>query len=199
MLNFIWLFMIIVSFIVAIINGRVDVLARAVTSSAQTGVEIALGMLAVMTLWLGMFAIAEKAGLIEKLARLLRPIMCYLFPEVPADNPAMGAMIFNISANMLGMANAATPFGLKAMQELQKLNKHAGIASNSMCTFLAINTSSVQLIPATAMAVLAANGGSHASRVLFTSLFATIISTIVAVMIAKLCEKAKLFRIKERH
>ncbi|CDZ75746.1 Spore maturation protein A [Legionella massiliensis] len=197
MLNAIWLGMIFTSLVVGLIQGRLDQVVQAVTDSAKFGFEIALGLAGVMALWLGIMAIASESGLIKRLARVLHPIMRWLFPEVPADHPAMGAMVMNIAANMLGLANAATPFGLQAMKELQRLNTNAQEASNDMCTFLAINTSSVQLIPATAIAFLAANGSLHPSSVIFSSLVATSISSIVAIVAVKQLAKLPVYRIRE--
>lgn len=197
MLNIIWLSMLFIAVIVGFIEGRLDKVVLAVTDSAKLGFELALGLTAIMSLWLGIMRIASESGLINIVARLLSPIMRRLFPEVPVDDPAMGAMVLNIAANMLGMANAATPFGLQAMKELQRLNDHVNTASNSMCTFLAINTSSVQLIPATAMAFLAANGAIHPSSVIFSSLVATSISTIVAIVSVKQLAKLPIYRLKQ--
>ncbi|KTD16853.1 nucleoside recognition domain-containing protein [Legionella jordanis] len=196
MLNAIWLSMIFISVVVGSIQGRLDQVVHAVTDSAKFGFEIALGMTGVMCLWLGIMRIATESGLINHFARLLRPIMRPIFPDVPAEHPAMGAMIMNIAANMLGLANAATPFGLQAMKELQTLNKNAQEASNAMCTFLAINTSSVQLIPATAIAFLAANGSLHPSSIIFSSLVATTVSTIVAIIAVKQLAKLPGYQIK---
>lgn len=195
MLNIIWLGMILVSVVVGIIQGRIDEVVRAVTDSAKLGFELALGLAGIMALWLGIMSIATEAGLVSKLGAGLKPILKRLFPEIPSDHPAMGAMVMNIAANMLGLANAATPFGLQAMKELQSLNKHVTIATNSMCTFLAINTSSVQLIPATAIAYLAANGSTNPSAVIVSSLFATIVSTTVAIISVKQLAKLPRFRV----
>lgn len=189
MLNTIWLGMILLSVITAVIQGRVDFLVRAVTDSARLGFEIAIGLTGIMALWLGIMNIASESGLVIWFTRLLKPIMRLLFPDVPTEDPAMGAMVLNISANMLGMANAATPFGLQAMKELHRLNGHAKEASNSMCTFLAINTSSVQLIPATPIAFLAANGALHPSSIIVSALVATSCSTLVAIIAVKQFEK----------
>ncbi len=196
MLNVIWLSMMFLAVIVGIIEGRIDYVVRAVTDSAKFGFEVALGLTAIMALWLGIMGIASASGLVKRMARLLQPIMSRLFPDVPVNDPAMGAMVLNISANMLGLANAATPFGLQAMKELQRLNTHVHTASNSMCTFLAINTSSVQIIPATAIAYLSANGSLHPSSVIFSTLVATSVSTVVALVAVTQLAKLPMYRMK---
>jgi spore maturation protein A len=195
MLNIIWLGMILTSVIVGLIEGRINEVVYAVTESAKLGFEIALGLTGIMCLWLGIMSIATEAGLINKLGLILRPVLRRLFPDVPTEHPAMGAMAMNIAANMLGLANAATPFGLQAMKELQTLNQHAKIATNSMCTFLAINTSSVQLIPGTAIAYLAANGSTDPTSIVFSSVMATLISTLVAIVSVRQLAKLPLFRV----
>lgn len=197
MLNIIWLGMILTSIIVGVIEGRIDEVVRAVTDSAKLGFDIALGLAGIMCLWLGIMSIATESGLINLLGKLLRPVLRRLFPDIPVDHPAMGAIALNISANMLGLANAATPFGLQAMKELQTLNQHAKIATNSMCTFLAINTSSVQLIPATAIAYLAASGSINPTSVVFSSLVATIISTVVAIISVTQLAKLPMFKVSK--
>ena len=196
MLNVIWLGMMFLAVIVGVIEGRLDQVVSAVTDSARLGFELAIGLTGIMSLWLGIMNIASQSGLVAKMARVLRPILRRLFPDVPVDDPAMGAIVLNIAANMLGMANAATPFGLQAMKELQRLNTHVHTASNAMCTFLAINTSSIQLIPVTAMAYLAANGNLHPSRVIISSLVATSISTLVALIAVKQLAKLPFYKIK---
>lgn len=197
MLNTIWLAMIFIAVIVGVIQGRIDDVVRAITDSAKFGFEVALGLTGIMALWLGIMGVASESGLVNHFARALRPIMRRLFPDVPVDDPAMGAMLLNIAANMLGLANAATPFGLQAMKELQRLNTHVYTASNSMCTFLAINTSSVQLVPATAIAYLAANGSLHPTSVIFSSLVATSVSTAVGIIAVTQLAKLPRYRIKE--
>lgn len=197
MLNFIWLGMMCLAVLVGLIQGHLNDVVLAITSSAKVAFELALGLSGIMALWLGIMNIATESGLMNHLAKALRPIMIRLFPDVPVDHPAMGAMVLNFSANMLGLNNAATPFGLAAMKELQSLNTQVNEASNAMCMFLAINTSSVQLIPATAIAFLAANGCSDPTSIITSSLIATSISTIVAIITVKRFEKLPRFRIRE--
>lgn len=159
-------------------------LSSAMVDSASGAVELAIGLVGVMTLFLGLMKIAEAGGMLTMLARLIRPLMVRLFPEVPAEHPAMGAMILNISANALGLGNAATPFGIRAMQELDTLNHHKGTASNSMVLFLAINTSSVTLLPTGIIALRASAGSADPAGILPTTLFATACSTLVAILAA---------------
>jgi spore maturation protein A len=161
---------------------------------AKTAVELALGLIGIMALWLGIMKIADQSGLVTKLASLLKPVTTRLFPDVPADHPAMGAMIMNISSNMLGLANAATPFGLKAMEELNKLNKKVGTATDAMCTFLVINTSSVQLIPATVIAIRAASGSSNPTEILGPVILATTVNTTVGIIVVKILSRLKIFK-----
>jgi spore maturation protein A len=161
---------------------------------AKTAVELAIGLIGIMALWLGVMRIAEQAGLIAKLAALLKPVTTRLFPDVPADHPAMGAIIMNISANVLGLANAATPLGLKAMEELNKLNRKLGTATDAMCTFLVINTSNVQLIPATVIAIRAAAGSGDPTGIIGPAIVATAVSTIVGVATVKLLGRLRLYR-----
>jgi len=161
---------------------------------AKTAVELAIGLIGIMALWLGIMKIAEQAGLIAGLAKLLKPVTTRIFPDVPADHPAMGSMIMNISANMLGLSNAATPFGLKAMEELNKLNNKAGTATDAMCTFLIINTSNVQLIPATVIAIRAASGSANPAEILGPVLLATFVTLVLGVTIAKLLARLPFFR-----
>lgn len=156
---------------------------------ASKAVNIAIGLIGIMALWLGIMKIAEQAGLITIIAKSVRPITKFLFPDVPHDHPAMGSMIMNISANMLGLGNAATPFGLKTMEELEKLNPEKGTATNAMCTFLAVNTAGLTLIPATAIAVRAAAGSSDPTIIIGTSIFGASCATIVGILSAKILEK----------
>ncbi len=161
-------------------------LSKAMIESAGGAVELAIGLVGVMTLFLGLMKVAEAGGMLKILARLIRPLMVRLFPEIPPSHPAMGAMILNMSANAMGLGNAATPFGIRAMQELDKLNPHPGTATNAMALFLAINTSSVTLLPTGVIALRAAAGSADPAAILPTTLFATIGSTTIAILAAKL-------------
>ncbi|WP_151704611.1 nucleoside recognition domain-containing protein [Nitrincola alkalilacustris] len=163
-----------------------EALSSGMVSSAGGAVELAIGLVGVMTLFLGLMKVAEAGGLLTIIAKLIRPLMTRLFPEVPPDHPAMGAMILNMSANALGLGNAATPFGIRAMQELDKLNQQPGTATNSMALFLAINTSSVTLLPTGVIAIRAAAGSADPAAILPTTLFATICATIAAISAAML-------------
>jgi spore maturation protein SpmA len=168
------------------------ILGTSMIDTAGTAVTLAIGLVGVMALFLGMMKVAERAGLLLFVAKTLRPLMTRLFPDVPAEHPAMGAMIMNLSANVLGLGNAATPFGIRAMEHLDKLNGEKGKASDAMILFLAINTSSVTLLPTGVIAIRASAGSMDPAGIVPTTLFATLISTTVAIISAKFC--AKLFR-----
>ncbi len=162
-------------------SSPMDLLSKAMVDSAGSAVDLAIGLVGVMTLFLGLMKVAEAGGLLTVIARLIRPLMVRLFPQIPADHPAMGAMILNLSANALGLGNAATPFGIRAMQELNRLNPHPGTATDPMVLFLAINTSSVTLLPTGVIALRAAAGSADPAAILPTTLFATLCSTAAAI------------------
>jgi len=188
-INIIWLGMILVAVVTAAYTGTMDQVTKASFDSAKSAVTLAISLIGPMALWLGLMKVAEDGGLLRIIARCLRPVMTRLFPDVPADHPAMSAMIMNMSANALGLGNAATPMGIKAMQELDRLSIKKGTASNAMCLFLAINTSSVTLLPLGVITVRAAANASHPAAILLPSILATLVSTLVAVVAAKLLEK----------
>jgi len=193
MLNYIWFGMMAISVVAGIFTGRIDAVTDAAINMSKVAVEISIGLIGIMALWLGIMKIAEASGLIRIIARGLKPITIRLFPDVPADHPAIGSIVLNMSANMLGLGNAATPLGLKAMEELQELNPKKDTATNAMVMFLAINTSSVQIIvPATVVALM----GAAASQIFLTTIFATLASTITAIIMVKLLEKMKRFSVE---
>ena len=193
MLNYIWFGMMAISVIAGIFTGRIDAVTEAAISMSKVAVEISIGLIGIMALWLGIMKIAEVSGLIRIIARGLRPITIRLFPDVPEDHPAIGSIVLNMAANMLGLGNAATPLGLKAMEELQELNPQKDTATNAMVMFLAINTSSVQIIvPATVVALM----GVAASQIFITTILATLCSTITAIIMVRLLQKMKRFSVE---
>ena len=185
-MSWIWAGLLAVAVATAALNGRMAALTGAIAESAGRAVTLSLGLVGVMTLWLGLMKVAEEAGLVRILARAARPVMRRLFPEVPAEHPAMGAMMLNIAANMLGLGNAATPFGLRAMQALDELNPHPGTATDAQALFCAMNTASLQIIPASVVALRAASGASQPGDVIGPTLVATVAATVTAVVAAKL-------------
>ena len=193
MLNYIWFGLIFISVVVGTITGRIDEVTEAAIAMSKTSVEIAIGLVGIMALWLGTMRIAEESGLIQIIARALRPITIRLFPDVPSDHPAIGSIVLNMAANMLGLGNAATPMGLKAMKELQELNQQKDTATDAMCTFLAINTSSVQIIlPATVVGLM----GAASNQIFITTIIATGLSTVAAIVSVKFLSKMKRFKIE---
>ena len=194
MLNYIWFGLIFISVVVGTITGRIDLVTEAAISMSKTAVEIAIGLIGIMALWLGIMKIAEESGLIKIIAKIIKPITIRLFPDVPVDHPAMGSIVLNMAANMLGLGNAATPLGLKAMKELQDLNDQKDTATDAMCTFLAINTSSVQIIlPATVVGLM----GASSSEIFITTIFATSMSTIAAIFSVNFLSKMDRFKIRQ--
>jgi spore maturation protein SpmA len=196
-LNYIWLALVVLAVAIGGWNNRLNEVTAGALDGAKTAVTIALGLIGIMALWLGVMRLAERAGLVQRIARGLRPLMRRLFPDVPPEHPAMGSMLMNMAANMLGLGNAATPLGLRAMRDLERLNPRPGVASNAMCTFLAINTASVQLIPTTAIALLAAAGSARPTAIVGTALLATLCAATVAITSAKLLEKLPFFRLPD--
>ncbi|WP_003543807.1 nucleoside recognition domain-containing protein [Desulfotomaculum nigrificans] len=183
MVNYVWLGMIVFGIIVAGVQGHIEVVTRAALDGAQVAVKTSLSLIAIITFWLGIMKLAEAAGLVQALARLVRPVMRFLFPGVPKDHPAMGAIVMNLSANILGLGNAATPMGLIAMQELQKLNRHRpDTASEAMCTFLALNTGCITLIPTTIIGIRLLYGSQDPTEIVGTTVFATFCGMTVAII-----------------
>ena len=188
-MNIVFVLLFVTAAIAGAVKGDLKAVGQGAFDGASQGVTLAIGLIGVMSLWLGLLKIAEKAGLIEKLARLVRPIFRPLFPGVPDGHPAISAMLLNIAANMLGLGNAATPFGIKAMEELDKLNPTPGTATNAQVLFLAINTASLQLVPTTVIALRAAAHSSDPAGILLPTLGSTFCALTVAIVSAKVLER----------
>lgn len=169
--------------IFAMFNGTMTDVNEALFQTADDAVMLSISLMSVMIFWLGLMKIAEKAGLLDMLARLFRPLIKGLFPDIPAEHPAMGYILSNISANLFGLGNAATPMGIKAMEEMKKLQPGSDEASRSMITFLAINTSSVTLIPTTVIAIRMKYESVAPTEIVATTIVATLISTLGAVLV----------------
>jgi len=184
MVNIVWIVLIFGGFAAAIFNGRLEAVTQAAFDSAKYAVELCFGLIGIYALWLGLMKVADKSGLVKALSRRMAPALKVLFPAVPAGSAAMGAMTMNILANMLGIGNAATPLGISAMKELQAINRDKSLASDAMCMFLVINTSSVQIIPATVIALRSAAGSLNPAEIIGTSLVATLCSTICGITAA---------------
>lgn len=188
-MNYIFYFLIVSSIIFGVINHRTQDVVNAILSGADLSVKIAFSLIGIMAFWLGMMRIAEKSGLVKILAKLINPITKRLFNELPEDNPAVGNIALSFSANALGLTNAATPIGLRVMEELQTQNKDKKSASNSMCLFLAMNTAGFQIIPATVIAILVAVGSKNPTEIILPTMIVTSTAFISAIIVAKILQK----------
>jgi len=188
-MNYIFYFLIVISIIVGAINGKLPEVVEAILTGAQTSVKIALSLIGIMAFWLGMMNIAQKSGLIELFARLIKPITRRLFNEIPENSPAIGDIAMSFSANAFGLTNAATPIGIRAMEELQKHNIDKTSASNAMCLFLAMNTAGFQLIPATVIGILVGVGYPNPTQIIAPTLCVTALAFSFAIMMAKIFQK----------
>lgn len=196
MLNYIWAFLLLTGLIAGALFGRLEIMVGSVFDVCKDVVMIiALPLAGVMMLWLGILRVMEKAGLMEVVARMLSPLLRFIFPDVPREHPAMGAITMNIAANMLGLGNSATPMGLKAMGHLQELNPHKQSASNAMCMFLALNTAGFSLIPMSAINYLNSGGVKNPQAIIAPTIIATLLATIVGIFAAKFFQKLPAFRI----
>lgn len=193
LLNGIFVALVVGAVLVAAFTGRMPAANDAAIAAAKSAVEITIGLVGVMALWLGFMRVLRDAGFLVALARALEPLLIRLFPDVPPDHPAMGAIVMNLAANVLGLGNAATPFGLKAMRELETLNPRPGVATNAMALFLAINTAGIAVLPLGAIAVRASLGSANAAGIIVPSLIASVFGTLVAIAAAKLLERLPIF------
>ena len=188
-MNYIFYFLITVSIVAGAINGKLTDVVNAILSGAELSVKVAFSLIGIMAFWLGMMKIAKECGLIEIIAKIIKPITKRLFNEIPEDSPAIGDIAMSFSANAFGLTNAATPIGIKAMEELQKQNIDKQSASNAMCLFLAMNTAGFQLIPATVIAVLIGVGYPNPTEIIAPTLLVTTIAFISAIFMAKIFQK----------
>lgn len=188
-MNYIFFFLIVISIIIGAINGKLQEVCNAVMSGAELSVKVAFSLIGIMAFWLGMMKIAQKAGIIDFLSKILKPVTKVLFNEIPPESPAVGDIAMNFTANAFGLSNAATPFGIKAMEELQKENKDKTSASNSMCLFLGMNTAGFQLIPTTVLAVLIGIGYKNPTEIIAPTLLVTIIAFSFAVLLSKVLQR----------
>jgi spore maturation protein A len=183
MVNYIWVVMILIGLGFAMVNGTMAEVNEAVFSGAKEAITLSIGLISILVFWLGMMRIAEDSGLLSKLSALFKPLISKLFPEVPSNHPAMGYILSNMIANMFGLGNAATPLGIKAMEELKELNDGKNEASRSMITFLAINTASITLIPTTVIAIRMNYDSANPTDIVGPTLVATAVSAVAAILI----------------
>lgn len=183
MVNYIWVVMILIGFVFAMVNGTMAEVNEAVFSGAKEAITLSIGLISILVFWLGMMKIAEDSGLLTKLSALFKPFISKLFPEIPSNHPAMGYILSNMIANMFGLGNAATPLGIKAMEEMRELNEGKNEASRSMITFLAINTASITLIPTTVIAIRMNYNSANPTDIVGPTLVATAVSAVAAILI----------------
>ncbi len=194
-MNVIFYALVLIAFVGAAFTGSAEATGKAALDSAKTAAELAIGLVGYVSLFLGLMKVVEEAGGLRFMARLIEPLLARLFPDVPRDHPAMGAMVMNLAANALGLGNAATPFGLKAMKELETLNRRPGVATDAMALFLAINTSGVALLPTGMIGLRAKLGSVDPAAIFPTTLFATTCSTSVAILAALMLRRLPAFRL----
>lgn len=188
-MNYIFIFLILVSFLCAIINSTMSEVMDAILKSSQKAVEISISLIGIMAFWLGIVNIAKTSGLMEKFSKIIKKPLLKIFPDLKDNKSALGNIALNISANALGLMNAATPFGIKAMEDMQEKNKNKQEATNSMCTFLAINTAGFQIVPAVVIAILSANGMENPTQIIVPTLIVTTIAFVSALIFSKVLER----------
>jgi len=188
-MNYIFIFLLLISFICAIFNGTMSDTINGILKSSQKAVEISFSLIGIMAFWLGIVNIAKNSGLVELFSKLIKKPLLKIFPDLKENNNAISNIALNISANALGLMNAATPFGIKAMEDMQGKNEKKDQATNSMCTFLAINTAGFQIVPAVVIAILSANGMQNPTQIIIPTLIVTSIAFISALFFSKILER----------
>lgn len=189
MINYIWFIMIFFGLLVGIFTGNGEQMSKTIIGSVDSTVTFIIGLVGLMSFWCGVMKVAEKSGLTEKLAKLMRPILKIIFKEAAKDEKALGAIVMNITANMMGLGNAATPFGIKAMEEMDRLNQDKGKASNDMALFLVLNAACIQLVPSTVISIRAAAGSSNPGIIIVPAIISTTVAAIVGVICAKILQR----------
>jgi spore maturation protein A len=189
LINYIWFLILAAGIIFGFTTGKADLLSKSIVSSSQSAVELVVGLTGLMCLWCGVMKIAEKSGLTEKLASFLRPILKLIFKKAARDEKAMGAIVMNLTANMMGLSNAATPFGIKAMEEMQRLNENKESASNDMSLFLVLNAACIQLVPATVLSLRAALNSQNPGIIIIPAIIATGTAATVGVITCKILQR----------
>lgn len=189
MINYIWFIMIFLGVLVGLFTGNGETISKSIINSADSTVNMIIGLVGLMCFWCGVMKVAEKSGLTNKLAKVLRPILKLIFKEASKDEKALGAIVMNITANMMGLGNAATPFGIKAMQEMDRLNKENGVASNDMSLFLVLNAACIQFIPSTVISIRAASGSDNPGSIILPALIASTIAAVTGVILCKFLQR----------
>ncbi len=188
-MNYIFVFLILISIITALYTGKIEEVTNELLSASQRAVQVSIGLIGIMSFWLGIAKIAQKSGLINLISKLISPILKLIFNELPKNSPAFSNIALNITANALGLSNAATPFGIKAMKDIKKEENKGDVATNSMGIFLAMNTAGFQIVPATVLAILIAAGAKNPTEIIIPTFIVTLSSFIFAIVIAKILAK----------
>ena len=189
MINYIWFILIFFGILVAIFTGNGAEISTTIVGSADSTVKFIIGLVGIMCFWCGVMKIAEKSGLTQKLARLMKPLLKFLFKDAGKDEKALGAIVMNLTANMMGLSNAATPFGIKAMEEMDRLNPEKGRASNDMALFLVMNAACIQLVPSTIISIRAAAGSSNPGAIILPAILSTASAAIVGIICCKILQR----------
>ena len=189
MINYIWFIMIFLGILIGVLTGNGEGISNAIIKGADSSVSIIVGLVGVMCFWCGVMKVAEKSGFTNKLANILKPILKIIFKDAAKDEKALGAIVMNITANMMGLGNAATPFGIKAMQEMDRLNKEKGVASNDMSLFLVLNAACIQLVPSTVISIRAACESKNPGIILVPAILASTFAAIAGVTFCKILQR----------
>ena len=189
MINYIWFVLIFLGILVSLVTGKGDEVSSYIVNSADSTVKLMLGLIGIMCFWCGVMKVAEKSGFTEKLAKIMKPVLKLIFKDAAKDEKALGAIVMNITANMMGLGNAATPFGIKAMEEMQRLNKDKEKASNDMCLFLVLNAACIQLVPSTVISIRATANSSNPGVIIIPAIISTAMASICGVICCKVLQK----------